>query len=243
MEIWTAFIIGFVGSVHCVGMCGPIVIVLPGKGYKSPISYLWSRILYNLGRVVTYSLMGAVAGFIGQSISLGGYQQKLSIILGVLILLGVFLPTKFAASLLPLPSFDPLKAKVKQLWLRHFNNPSFRSLFTIGILNGFLPCGFVYLGLAGALSTGGVLKGIAYMALFGLGTVPILVATSYAGKILGLPIRRAINRLIPVGAVIIALLFILRGLDLGIPYISPESKMLQTGTHQDKMLMKTNQKN
>ena len=228
MDIWTGFIIGFFGSVHCVGMCGPIVLVLPGGGERSHFRFLLNRLLYNIGRVITYSFMGFIVGLIGKSIKLGGYQQIVSVIFGAMIIIAVLLPVRSIGRILPLPRMDGMKARVKAMWLKYFNNPSHRSLFTIGLLNGFLPCGFVYLGLAGALSTGEVWKGIAYMALFGAGTIPILMATAYAGKILSLGIRRTINRLIPVAAVIIGVLFILRGLSLGIPYISPKSQMLTT---------------
>ena len=228
MEIWTGLVIGFFGSVHCVGMCGPIVLVLPGGGEHSHLRFLLNRILYNIGRVITYSFMGLIVGLIGKSIKLGGYQQTVSVVFGIVIILAVFLPLRGVGRIFQFPRMEGLKASVKTMWLTYFNNPSHRSLFTIGLLNGFLPCGFVYLGLAGALSTGEVWKGIAYMALFGAGTIPILMATAYAGKILSLGIRRTINRLIPVGAVIIGILFILRGLSLGIPYISPESNMLTT---------------
>ncbi len=227
--------IGLVGSVHCVGMCGPIVLALPGQSIGSPVVYFLSRLLYNLGRVATYSFMGAVAGVIGKSISIGGYQQIVSIIMGVGILIAVLTPNKAINRLIKLPGVDSLKENIKSLWLKYFDNPSLRSLFIIGVLNGFLPCGFVYLGLAGAISTGGFASSILYMALFGLGTVPILIATSYAGKVLGIGIRRYINRLIPIGAVIIALLFILRGLSLGIPYISPKGKVLQVKSEVHQM--------
>ena len=152
MELWTAFIFGLAGSVHCIGMCGPIVLALP-IGQSSRLSFIISRLLYNLGRTITYSLMGLGAGWIGQVIVLSGYQNILSVSMGILILLILFLPTKTAAKLLPFSFFHNTIERVKRFWGRLLQNSSYTSLFVIGLLNGFLPCGFVYIALAGATST------------------------------------------------------------------------------------------
>ena len=96
------------------------------------------------------------------------------------------------------------------------------SLFTIGVLNGLLPCGFVYVGIAGAVSTVNWLTGALYMTMFGLGTFPVMFATAVFGKIINVNLKRRVSKLIPVFAVVLALLFILRGLNLGIPYLSPK---------------------
>ena len=231
MDIWTGFIIGFFGSVHCVGMCGPIVLMLPGGTSFSKTGYLVSRLLYNVGRMITYSFMGLLVGLIGKSLSLAGFQQVASVAFGVAILVVVLTPGRFRTRLGSWSPLIRLNQHLKSSWAKQLGTASQGSLFTIGILNGFLPCGFVYLGLAGAISTGEIVKSMLYMALFGAGTIPILLATSYAGKIMSLSVRKMINRLIPVGAVIIAVLFILRGLSLGIPYISPKSMMLKTSQH------------
>ena len=234
MDIWTGFIIGLFGSFHCVGMCGPITLALPG-GYNQRWSWVFGRVLYNLGRIITYSLLGIIFGVIGQSIALAGYQQSLSVAMGIVILLGVFLPSKYATKIFPFAPFQRLMLAIRRFWGRLFSNNSHPSLLVIGILNGFLPCGFVYVGLAGAMSTGGILSSAAYMALFGLGTFPIMLATALAGNWIGIEVRRFIQKLVPVGAVLLAVLFILRGLSLGIPYISP--KMSGKTPAQMKMQM------
>lgn len=234
MDIWTGFVIGLFGSFHCVGMCGPITLALPG-GFDKKLSWIVGRVLYNLGRIVTYALLGIIFGIIGQSIALAGYQQSLSIALGVVILLGVFLPSKYAGKLFPFAPFQKMMFAIRNFWGRLFRNNSHPSLFTIGVLNGFLPCGFVYVGLAGAMSTGGIWSGAAYMALFGFGTFPIMLATALAGNWIGIEVRRFIQKLVPIGAVLLAVLFILRGLSLGIPYISP--KMSGKTPAQIKMQM------
>ena len=97
---------------------------------------------------------------------------------------------------------------------------SAQSLFLFGIINGFLPCGFVYVALAGAMTTGDFVSGALFMALFGLGTTPIMLATSLVGKFISGGLKSRMNKLIPVFAIILAIIFILRGLNLGIPFLT-----------------------
>ncbi len=228
MEIWSAFIFGLLGSFHCVGMCGPIVLALP-VNKTSKWKFFFSRLVYNLGRVVTYAIMGFIIGSIGEQFSLAGYQNVLSISMGVLILIMVLVPTGFFNKLFPFQIFTSFSTTVKKYWSILFKNSSIASLFLIGILNGLLPCGFVYIALAGVASTGSMLNGSLYMALFGLGTLPILLVLSFATGLLTAKVKTTFSKLIPVGGVIIALLIILRGMSLGIPYISPKIVVEQSG--------------
>ena len=233
MELWTAFLIGLAGSLHCIGMCGPIAIALPSG--ESPLpAYVSGRVLYNLGRIITYSLMGLAFGFVGKTIFLAGYQQWLSIALGVIILLAVFLPSKYAVKLTGASWHSRQVGKLKRLWRYFFSKSTVGSLFVVGILNGFLPCGLVYVALAGSLATGAALKGAAYMALFGLGTFPVMLAMSLFGTMVGLKFRQGLRRLLPVGGVILACLFILRGLSLGIPFVSPKMEQNAHGQTEVK---------
>lgn len=220
MELWTAFIIGLAGSLHCVGMCGPIAIALPIPE-TSRFKFFLGRISYNLGRVITYAFLGIIFGFIGKSLFIGGYQKILSIALGVLILIIFFLPGKYTVYLTGARLHEKISLKLKGLWRILMQKKSIGSLFIIGILNGFLPCGLVYIAIAGSISTGTALGGALYMALFGIGTIPIMLAMSLVGKMFGNNIRLHLRKLLPVGAILLAALFILRGLSLGIPYISP----------------------
>jgi len=233
MELWTAFLIGLAGSLHCIGMCGPIAIALP-TGNVSRLTLLSGRILYNVGRSITYGLMGLVAGLVGQAVHVSGYQQILSIALGVLLLLAIILPSRFGAFLTGSKLHSKLTLSLGKIWTRLTADASQSSLFTIGLLNGFLPCGLVYVALAGAISTGNSLQGGLYMVTFGLGTLPVMLAVSLAGRLLGEGVRRRLRQLIPVGGVILAALFILRGLSLGIPYISPRIQADESGKVQVK---------
>ncbi|MBT8378329.1 MAG: sulfite exporter TauE/SafE family protein [Ignavibacteria bacterium] len=220
-EILTAFLIGFLGSFHCIGMCGPIAVALPVPK-SSNLSFFTGRILYNLGRVVTYSFLGALFGLLGSRITLAGAQQVVSIILGVVIIIAVLLPQKhknfFAQHPITQKLAQPLKANISVL----FQKGTFSALFLIGILNGFLPCGFVYIGLAGSIASGDAVSGAAVMVLFGLGTVPVMFAVSIFGKFINIGIRTKLRKAIPVFAILLAAIFILRGMNLGIPYLSPK---------------------
>lgn len=218
--IVAGFVVGLVGSLHCVGMCGPIVAALPADP-RSRLSFLTGRIVYNFGRVTTYAIVGLLFGLIGKSMFIAGYQQGLSIALGVLILLAVVVPSRYTQRVISGLGLGRLFARVSGLWGRLFRNSSRPSLYAIGVLNGFLPCGFVYLALAGAVATGSALQGAGYMAAFGIGTVPILLAFAFVGDVIGQRWRQSLRRTLPVLASVLALLFILRGMSLGIPYVSP----------------------
>ncbi|MFC1475012.1 sulfite exporter TauE/SafE family protein [Candidatus Zixiibacteriota bacterium] len=228
MELWTAFIFGLLGSLHCIGMCGPIAIALPGM-QASRVKFTINRLVYNFGRIISYSILGAICGWIGQTIKIAGYQAGLSVFSGIIILLMVFLPSKFAGKIIKFKFYYRMIDRTKTYWGTLFRKSSTSSFLLIGFLNGFLPCGLVYVALAASATTGSSLNGLLYMVMFGLGTIPIMLAVSYLGLFVNLSFKRIINRLIPVGAVLIAMLIILRGLSLGIPYISPEIKIDASG--------------
>jgi len=117
-----------------------------------------------------------------------------------------------------------LFSKVKKQFQHFISNPTFSSVFMVGLLNGLLPCGLVYIAVAGALATGSVLEGVLYMFLFGLGTAPLLLATALIGNLSTAKIRNQLSKAIPYVVVVVGVLFILRGANLGIPYISPSAE-------------------
>ena len=220
-SLWPALTLGFLGSFHCVGMCGPIALALP-LNRSSWYSKLLGAIVYNFGRAFMYALFGGLFGLVGQSLVFAGYQQALSISLGVAILIMVLLPNsitnKFRITSFIYSFISKLKQKIAVL----FQKSSYSSLFIIGTFNGLLPCGLVYLGIAGAISTGNSLEGSAFMFAFGLGTLPAMLSLSLVSSSLSINFRNKINKAVPVFVVAMALLLILRGLNLGIPYVSPE---------------------
>ncbi|MFH1196263.1 MAG: sulfite exporter TauE/SafE family protein [bacterium] len=221
MEIFAGFIIGLLGSFHCIGMCGPIAFALPVFS-ESKWKVILGRIFYNLGRIITYSLMGALFGLFGQRLILIGLQQQVSIITGIIIVLAVIIPRKFKSIITNTKIYKSFVDSLKLAFSKLYSKKAQLSFLWIGILNGLLPCGFVYVGIAGALTTGDFLSGAAYMALFGLGTFPIMFAASMLGKFLNVNLRRKISKAIPYLALILGFLFIIRGLNLGIPYLSPK---------------------
>ena len=222
----SALLIGLMGSFHCAGMCGPIAIALPLHG-NTFVQKVFGGTLYNLGRTVTYGIMGALFGLIGQGMELLGFQQKISVLMGTVMIISVLFPGLFKNQYSLDKSLFSFVGKLKKSIGNLFSVRSFSSLFFIGLLNGLLPCGLVYMAIAGAIGTGNAMEGSLYMILFGLGTIPMLLGISVAGNMMSLAIRKKINKLIPVLVVVVGLLFILRGLSLGIPYLSPEKQMIE----------------
>lgn len=204
-------------------MCGAIALALPGPAAGPGVSlrYFVGRLLYNLGRVTTYVLLGAGAGLVGQSLRLAGTQQTLSIASGVLILLLVVVPERYTSKAADMVGCSGPLAWVKSTLASLFRRPSATALYTTGVLNGLLPCGLVYVALAGALSASSVLGAAAYMACFGLGTLPLLLGLALTGKLVPLTWRRRLRGAVPYVAAALAVLFVVRGLGLGIPYLSP----------------------
>jgi sulfite exporter TauE/SafE len=223
---YTAFVLGLLGSFHCIGMCGPIAFVLP-LDRTSKAKTAFQTTLYHLGRLLSYSLIGILFGLIGKGLYLAGFQQRLSILMGLIMILAVIIPVKvFNRFNLTKPLYKII-AKVKQQLGLYLKKKSDKSIFLIGFFNGFLPCGLVYMALVGSIAASNAFSGSFYMFLFGLGTIPMMTLAIYAGNFLTLSLRNKIQKVIPVFVVIIGLLFILRGLGLGIPYISPKDVKLQ----------------
>jgi sulfite exporter TauE/SafE len=219
--IIAAITLGFLGSFHCIGMCGPIALALPihkASGIKKILLVL----SYNFGRVATYLVFGAFAGLIGQSFFIAGYQQILSVTIGILILLTLFFSSgKRGAHILRsnlFSFFNTIKTKLGKLFLKS----GLHSLFLIGLLNGLLPCGLVYIGIAGAIATGDIFRGALFMAVFGTGTIPVMLSLPLVGGIISVDARNKIRKTVPVIVGFMAILLILRGLNLGIPYVSPK---------------------
>jgi len=216
MQIWTAFILGLIGSVHCAGMCGPLSIALPGDPRKN--RFLFGRVAYNSGRVFTYSLLGVVFGLLGKSLFLAGLQRWFSIILGIVLLAGLFIKGRALAVRFISAWVDRIKTSMGSLLRRR----SITASFAFGACNGLLPCGLVYVACAASAAVGSVPGGIAYMAAFGLGTFPMMLALSLSGRMFPFKFRLRLQRLIPASVCVIAFLLILRGMALGIPYVSPD---------------------
>lgn len=216
-----ALTLGFLGSFHCIGMCGPIALSLPINS-SSLFHKLSHLILYNFGRTITYTILGLIFGVIGQTFDLFGFQQYLSIAIGILILLSLFFTSGFAAKNKLTASIYSKMNVIKTTLAKLFQKKGWISVFSIGLLNGLLPCGLVYMGIAGALASGSYVNGAVFMAIFGLATIPIMLSLSLFGNVISLKFRQSIKNMVPIVLSIMAVLLILRGLNLGIPYLSPK---------------------
>jgi len=206
-------------------MCGPIALSLPLQG-KSKLNQLLGGILYNLGRTVTYALMGLAFGLLGQGLNTLGFQKIVSIVAGTLMIATVFFPKLFSFSNDVDKSLFSIVNIVKRGLKSLFTTKSFVGLFVIGLLNGLLPCGPLYFAVIVSAGTGNVIESVLFMILFGLGTIPLLLAVTIAGNFISVKLRNKINNFIPVIMVIMGILFILRGLSLGIPFLSPPDEKL-----------------
>ncbi|WP_299669975.1 sulfite exporter TauE/SafE family protein [uncultured Polaribacter sp.] len=215
----SAIVFGLLGSFHCVGMCGPIAFMLP-IDRKNKTKGFFQILSYHFGRLFTYSLIGLLFGFLGKGFYFFGFQQQISIAVGVFMILFILFPKVFKKINFS-KKISRLIFKVKNALGQELKNKRNDTFFTIGFLNGFLPCGLVYMALFGALATTNAFFGSLYMFLFGLGTIPLMTSVVYVGNFTKGAFRKKIQKTIPVIVVFIGFLFILRGLGLGIPYISP----------------------
>ncbi|MCS6934913.1 MAG: sulfite exporter TauE/SafE family protein [Chitinophagales bacterium] len=221
MEITAAILLGLMGSMHCLGMCGPIALMLPLPGH-SPLMKVYGAMMYNAGRAITYGTLGALFGLLGRGFVLAGYQQALSVAMGILIIAFFVIPASWKNRLSLLPAVAPVISRIKLLLGAWLQKKSYGSIWLIGLLNGLLPCGLVYVAIAGAMATGDVWHGAFFMILFGLGTTPAMLAIQLVSGPVINSWRSKFRNAVPMLVSVMAALLILRGLNLGIPLISPE---------------------
>ena len=215
----TALILGGAGSLHCMGMCGPLMIALPAATGRQRLPW-HLPVLYHAGRIFTYAMIGMIAGMAGQSVVFVAGQQTLSLTVGIIILLALFLPKKWRQSIAMIGPIRKGWTKLHALWAKAAKQGGLGWVL-MGTLNGLLPCGLVYAAAAGAAATGAAISGAIFMALFGLANAPILIALSTASA--RIPKLQSVSqRIVPIAALTVAALLILRGLALDIPYLSPD---------------------
>jgi sulfite exporter TauE/SafE len=217
MELWTGFVLGALGGLHCAGMCGPLMLAMPRTGSNTAM-FVVGRVVYQAGRISTYGVLGAACGLVGRTLLLAGVQRWVAIGLGVAMLAGLFVTPQFLALPWVAGEIGRLKATMG-VFLRE---RSLAALAALGVLNGLLPCGLVYAACAGAAATGGWAQGSTFMLAFGLGTVPVTLAMGLSGRMLPTALRLRLRHALPVGIALMGCLLILRGLSLGIPYLSPD---------------------
>jgi uncharacterized protein len=218
--ITTAFVMGLIGSLHCVGMCGPLAMSLP-VAHRTGRGRLIGGLIYNSGRVLIYAILGLALGFAGQYLLSSRWQGTLSIALGVCIFVSLLFPSqKKATSVLASWANKPF-VKLRLALGSLFQSKKYTSLFAIGVLNGLLPCGMIYLAVTSSLLAGSALKGSLFMLLFGMGTFPAMLAVVFFGSYVNQQLRLGLRKAVPVFLFIMATLLVLRGMNLGIPFVSP----------------------
>ena len=215
----TAFVLGAAGSAHCIGMCGPIALAVPspGNGWRAR---LMSTLILNSGRVSTYALLGALFGAFGTGLRLAGLQQSVSIIAGAVLLLSVIVPG-LLERWSPTGRLSLWIGRLRGALARNLKRTAPEAVFFTGALNGLLPCGLVYAAAIGAAAMGTMQHGALFMMLFGLGTLPALIGLRMSGSMIGTSARALLRKASPVLVSALAVLMILRALELGIPMVSP----------------------
>lgn len=214
------FLVGLLGSVHCIGMCGPLVMALP-ISQKTNLQKTIALVLYHLGKISSYTILGVLFGLFGSQFPVFGLQQNLSIVIGIIILLYVLYVYVLKSKHIQIGLLDLLYNAIVKILSKLFKHESWSTFLWIGMLNGLLPCGMIYLALTSAMATQNILEGGLLMAFFGLGTAPALIMAAIGGQFMGIAFRRNVQKSLPVFLFSMGLLLILRGLGLGIPYISP----------------------
>ena len=219
-QITAGIALGFIGSFHCIGMCGPLALSLPIASENSAVKFL-GTLIYNIGRVITYTFLGAIFGMVGRSFSVIGYQQGLSITMGILILVFLVFGKQLTQHRFNNEFIgNGLRYLRKLIGQLYFKRNLF-SLWLIGLLNGLLPCGMVYMAIAGAIATGSIVQSMTLMAAFGLGTLPVMWAITFFGNYLSAGIRSHIRKAYPYVIAMVACLLILRGLGIGGHHLNP----------------------
>ncbi|MBL9139350.1 MAG: sulfite exporter TauE/SafE family protein [Verrucomicrobiales bacterium] len=218
MHLWTAWLLGLLGGLHCAGMCGPLMLALPRSG-TSNAGFVVGRLAYQGGRISTYAVIGIVAGLAGRGLAIAGWQRGVSLVLGVVMLSALVVSPRAMTGLAwPVKVVGRLKMAMAGLLRRR----GLLSLSLLGALNGLLPCGLVYAAGAGAATMESVWDGATYMIVFGLGTLPMMLGISFCGQLVPASVRLRLRHLVPVSVAIVGGLLVLRGLSLGIPYLSPD---------------------
>lgn len=208
---WTAILLGLAGSFHCGVMCGPLMLAVSRSCQLKRM-----QIAYHSGRVATYCVIGLLLGSIGGALAVAGFQRWISVLAGLLIL-GV----AFGGERLRIfRGLGRLLNGLRSCFRSLLEKGTLSSRFALGALNGLLPCGLVYVAAAGAAAMGSSIGGIGYMAMFGLGTFPMLYAVALVGNRVSFA-RKLGPRIISISLALVGLTLVLRGLELGIPYLSP----------------------
>ena len=214
--IWAGFIFGLVGSSHCVGMCGPIAMLIPVSG-SHRVQLSVEILQYHLGRISMYAFLGLIIGLLNKGIWLVGIQNKLSIGVGILLFVAAFIHFFNYSFPIRIKIYQDLLNWIKkQMNLLLTGKQPFR-LVLLGGLNGLLPCGLVYIALTGSFATTSLEDGALYMAAFGIGTLPLLSLISFSSQFLKSKGKIWVKKLTPIILLLMSVYFIYRGMKIELP--------------------------
>lgn len=212
MELPLVLLAGVLGSSHCLGMCGPFALTI-GAEAKSLSTNLGRQLVYSAGRIFTYATVGAAAGYAGRYLhettpALVNIAALLAVVAGVLLLYQGLLAARVLRRRVP----SGTNVFCSSEFLRTFlQTPGLQNVFLAGVFTGMLPCGLVYGFVALAASSGDLLMGAALMAVFGVGTIPVMVLAGCGGSVLNLTARKHLFRLAAWCVVLTGVVSIVRG--------------------------------
>ena len=222
--LWSAFVLGLLGGLHCLAMCGPIVLALP---FLSGKNKSLNATIYQLGRLLGYGLLGFLVGLIGIGFSWAGIHQAIAIVVGALLCCyALVIGTPFGGLNKNLGWLSLISRKFQQKFIRLFNRFRSKSFVVLGLLNGFLPCGLVYVALSGALLQPHPFDGMLYMVVFGMGTLPVMSSIIVLKNHYRFKPHTILQKLLPLVTFLFGLWILIRGLGLDIPFISPADSHL-----------------
>lgn len=230
--LYTALLLGLVSSLHCIGMCGPIAMMLP-VDRKNPAKQTLQLLLYHAGRLAAYGSLGLIFGMLGRGFYLAGFQQEFSIITGIIMITIILVPEKLLVNYNFSKPVYRIIANIKTGLGSQFRKKNLKAFFVTGLLNGFLPCGLVYAALFGAIAMQSTSLGITYMVLYGIGTIPLMSLVVYSAGYIKNSSRALFSKAVPYMVVLVGMLFIVRGLGLDIAYLSPGNLSLFIQMHAD----------
>lgn len=231
--VWIAgLVLGLTSNFHCIGMCGPIALAVP-VSRKNNWTIIRDAIFYNTGRILTYAILGFVIGSVGITVHTLGIMQWISIIAGIALI--VFAWRKYLSNLLPVVKMDlGLNLFISRSIGKLMRSQTKFKLPVLGMLNGLLPCGMVYVALGNALLGGSMLNGALAMIAFGVGTLPGMLFVTFMANRVSPVFRQKLTKAVPIILTIVGALIVVRGMNLGMPYISPKITVMQQVEQDDQ---------
>lgn len=215
---WLALNMGILGSLHCIGMCGPLSLMhIAGKKNSSNFSLYTHALSYQMGRSLSYAMLGLIFGLVGSAFAWVGLQKVISVSLGIaLILLAIFSSARLA-KIESLGVFKTWNRWLMGLMQKYGGQWGNKNSWIAGSINGLVPCGLVYFALASSMATENALEGAIFMWIFGMGTLPAMAAFTILGNRLRNKIKLSYQYILPVLAICSGVILIWRGLEINVP--------------------------